>query len=120
MKILCSLQAFVTVAYFVQWCLQHGTYFSDKTQSTEFLRWYLMIVSAIYYKLQYIWICCQFLSQLLKLIFNVIKTGLNSSPSPWEELIQKNLSLKVGNKLGVLSIALAFDEIDFLFHRKLD
>ena len=86
MKILCSLQTFVTVAYFVQWRLQHGTYFPDKTQSTEFLRWYLMIVSI--YKLQYIWICCQFLSQLLKLIFNVIKTGLNSPPSPWEELIQ--------------------------------
>jgi hypothetical protein len=30
------------------------------------------------------------------------------------------LSLKVRNKLGVLSIVLAFDEIDFLFHRKLD
>jgi len=83
---LCSLQTFVSVASFVQWLLQHGTYFPDKTQSTEFLRWYLMIVSI--YKLQYIWICCQFLSQLLKLIFNVIKTGLNSPPSPWEELIQ--------------------------------
>ena len=82
MKILCSLQTFVTVASFVQWRLQHGTYFPDKTQSTEFLRWYLMIVSI--YKLQYIWICCQFLLQLLKLIFNVIKTGLISPPSPWE------------------------------------
>ena len=82
MKILCSLQTFVTVASFVQRRLQHGTYFPDKTQSTEFLRWYLMIVSI--YKLQYIWICCQFLSQLLKLIFNVIKTGLISPPSPWE------------------------------------
>ena len=85
MKILCSPQTFVTVASFVQWRLQHGTYFPDKTQSTEYLCWYL-IVSI--YKLQYIWICCQFLLQLLKLIFNVIKTGLISPPSPWEELIQ--------------------------------
>ena len=57
----------------------------EKTPSTESLRWYL-IVSI--YKLQYIWICCQFLSQLLKLIFNVIKTGVISTPSPWEELMQ--------------------------------
>ena len=85
LKYICCAQTFVTVASFVQWRLQHGTYFPDKTQSTEFLRWYLMIVSI--YKLQYIWICCQFLSQLLKLIFNVIKTGLISPPSPWE-LIQ--------------------------------
>ena len=85
MKILCSLQTFVTVASFVQWRLQIWTYFPDKTQSIEFLRWYLMIISI--YKLQYIWICCQFLLQLLKLIFNVIKTGLISPPSPWE-LIQ--------------------------------
>ena len=42
--------------------------------------WYL-IVSI--YKLQYIWIFCQFLLQLLKLIFNVIKTGLISPPSLW-------------------------------------
>ena len=137
MKILCSPQTFVTVASFVQWRLQHGTYFPDKTQSTEYLRWYL-IVSI--YKLQYIWICCQFLLQLLKLIFNVIKTGLISPPSPWELIrscrwksgirwaccqsllplmklifnfienlidftsiamgIDKNLSLKSGNRLG--------------------
>ena len=55
-------------------------------------------------------------SQLLKLIYNVIKTGLNSPPSPaWASMGRINtiLLLKVGNKLGVLSIALAFDEIDF-------
>ena len=138
MKILCSLQTIVTVASFVQWRLQHGIYFPDKTQSTDFLRLYL-IVSI--HKLQYIWICCQFLSQLLKLIFNVIKTGLISHLSPWKFIrschwksgiswaccqslapflmklifnfienlidftsipmgIDKNLSLKSGNRLG--------------------
>ena len=86
MKILCSPQTFVTVASFVQWRLQHWTYFPYKTQSTEFLRWYLMIVSI--YKLQYIWISWQFLSQLLKLISLSSKTELNSPPSPWEEMIR--------------------------------
>ena len=103
MKILCSPQTFVTVASFVQWRLQHGTYFPDKTQSTEYLRWYL-IVSI--YKLQYIWICCQFLLQLLILIFNVITNWNDLTSVPMG--IETILFLKVGNKLaGLLPIALA-------------
>ena len=137
MKILCSPQTFVTVVSFEQWRLQHGTYFTDKTQSTENLRWYL-IVSI--YKLQYIWICCQFLLQLLILIFNVIKNWIDFTSVPMELIwsclwnsgiswtccqsllpllklifnfienlidftsialgIDKNLSLKSGNRLG--------------------
>jgi hypothetical protein len=104
MKIL----TFVTVASFGQWHLQHGTYFPDKTQSTEFLHWYLIV--SIYKQLQYIWIFCQFLA-IVEIDFQCHQDWIDSTSIPMR--IDTILSLKVRNKLGFLPIALAFDEIDF-------
>ena len=141
MKILCSPQTFVTVASFVQWHLQHGTYFPDKTQSTEYLRYLvphrLHLQAAIHLDLLPIslaaveidfqchqgwiefisvpmrriytkkscrwksgisWACCQSLLPLMKLIFNFIENLIDFTSIAMG--IDKNLSLKSGNRLG--------------------